>query len=171
MNPGSFFTGVPQIPPVDALFPQRLARPERTRNMSHIVFGTLLLVLAGLFAVRQHRYSRHHRWRRLLGSLDASPAQERALRDLVHSARDQLQQIHLDGRALRREIGEVVRADNFDEGQFTGTEARIGEKIREAASVIRGTLLQMHEILDARQRAKLADWLTSGHHCYRYSHF
>ncbi len=139
--------------------------------MSHIIFGSVLLLLAGVFAVKHHHFSKHRRLRRLFGALDATPAQERALRDLVHSARDQLQQLHLDGRALRQEIGEVVRAEKFDEVRFVGAEAKIGEKFRQATGIFRGTLEQMHEILDVRQRAKLADWLTSGHHCYRYSHW
>ncbi len=137
--------------------------------MSHIIFGTVLLLLAGLFAVKRHHCSRHHRWRRLFRSLDATAAQERALRELIHSARDQLQQLHLDGRALRQEVGDVVRADQFDKSHLAGTEAKIGEKFRQAAEVVRSTLEQMHEILDGRQRAKVADWLTSGHHCYSYS--
>lgn len=139
--------------------------------MSHIVFGSLLLLVAGIFAARHHRHGGRNRWRRLFGSLDASPAQERAIRDLFHSARDQLKQLHLDGRELRHEIGDVVRADRFDEGRFAGTEAKIGEKFRQAAEVIRVSLAQMHEILDSQQRAKLADWLASGNHCYRYSHW
>jgi Spy/CpxP family protein refolding chaperone len=134
--------------------------------MSHIVFGSILLLLAGLFAVGHHRFCGHHRWRRLFGALDASPAQERALRDLIHAAKDRLKQLHLDARDLRHEIGDAMRADRFDEARFAGTEAKIGEKIRQAAEVVRGTLAQMHEILDAQQRAKLADWLTSGHHCF-----
>ena len=139
--------------------------------MSHILFGSLLLLLAGIFAVRHHRFSRFHRWRRLFGSLEATPAQERALRDLIHSARDQLQQLHLDSRDLRKEMGDIVRADKFDEVRFVGAEAKVAEKFRQATGIIRSTLEQMHEILDVYQRAKVADWLTSGLHCYRYSHW
>ncbi len=139
--------------------------------MGHIVFGSLLLLLAVIIAVRRHRYSRNHRLRRLFGSLRATPAQERALRDLIHSARDQLHQLHLDTRELRHEVGDIVRAGAFDEVRFVGTEAKLGEKFRQATGIVRSSLEQMHEILDAVQRAKVADWLTSGHHCYRYSHF
>jgi Spy/CpxP family protein refolding chaperone len=139
--------------------------------MSHIIFGSVLLLLAGVFAVRHHRFSKFRRMRWLFGSLDATPAQERALRDLIHSARDQLKQLHLEGRALRDELGNVFRADKFDEVRFVGAEAKISEKVRQATGIFRSTLEQMHEILDGRQRAKLADWLASGHHCYRYSHW
>ena len=139
--------------------------------MAHIVFGSLLLLLAVMIAVRRHRYSRNRRLRRLFGSLQATPAQERALRDLIHSARDQLHQLHLDTRELCHEVGDIVRAGTFDEVRFVGTEAKFGEKFRQATGIVRSTLEQMHEILDGVQRAKVADWLTSGHHCYRYSHF
>jgi hypothetical protein len=72
---------------------------------------------------------------------------------------------------LRDEIGDVFRADKFDEVRFVGAEAQISEKFRQATGIFRSSLEQMHEILDGRQRARLADWLTSGHHCYRYSHW
>ena len=136
-----------------------------------ILFGSFLLLLAVAIAVRRHRHSRGRRLRRLFYTLQATPAQERALRDLIHTARDQLQQLHLDSREFRREIGDIVRADKFDEVRFVGAEAKVGEKFRQATGVIRTTFEQMHEILDVYQRAKVADWLTSGPHCYRYSHF
>jgi Spy/CpxP family protein refolding chaperone len=144
--------------------------PDKGTAMLHIVFGSVLLLLAVAMAVRRHRYSRFHRLRRLFGALRATPAQERALRDLVHSARDQLRQIHLETRELRREVGDIVRADRFDEARFDGAEAKLGEKLRQATAVIRSTLAQIHEILDGVQRAQVADWLSGTLHCYR-SHY
>lgn len=137
--------------------------------MAHI-FGSALLLLAVAFAVKHHHFSRHHHLRRLFGSLQATPAQERALRDLIHSARAQLQQLHVDARELRDEVGDIFRAGAFDEARFVGAETKAGEKVRQATGIIRGTLQQMHDILDEVQRRKVADWLASGHRCYRVSH-
>jgi Spy/CpxP family protein refolding chaperone len=138
--------------------------------MSHIIFGSLLLLLAGVIAARYHHLRRFHGLRRLMRSLDASPSQERALRDLIHSARDQLRELHRDGRDVRQEIGDVLRAASIDDSRLAAAEAKVGSKVRDAADILRKTLLQMHEILDTRQRAQLADWITSGHRWYRYAH-
>ena len=138
--------------------------------MSHILFGSVLLLLAAGFAARRHHWARHHLWRRLFRKLDTTPAQERAIRDLFHSTRDRLQQIHSEGRTVRREIGDILRGEQFDPARFSAAEAQVDEKFRDARAVIRESLGQMHEILDARQRATLADWITSGPHCYRCSH-
>jgi len=136
--------------------------------MAHILLGSLLLLVAGSVALRHH--GRHFGWRRLISKLDASPAQERALRDLFLSTRDQLRQLHVDSRALREEMGEVVRGDKFDAARFMGAEAKAGEKFRQATGIIRTTLEQVHEVLDAEQRAKVAHFITSGTRCHRFSH-
>jgi len=136
--------------------------------MSHILLGSLFLFLAGALAFSRHH--RHFGWRRLISKLDASPAQERALRDLLHSTREQLRQLHVDARSLREEVGEAVRAERFDQARFSGAEAKVDEKFRQAMGIIRNTLEQMHEVLDTQQRAKVAHWLTSGPRCHRFSH-
>lgn len=139
-------------------------------EMSHIIFGTAMLLLAGVLAVKQHHLHRFHGLRRLMKSLDASPAQERALRDLIHSARDQLRELRHDSRGLRQELGDVLRAPTLDDSKIVAAEAKVGEKLRDAGDILRKTVAQMHEILDSRQRERLADWITAGPHCYRCAH-
>jgi len=139
--------------------------------MSHIIFGAAMLVVAAVLAGRHHHHFHRHlglRW--LLRKLDASPAQERALRDLIHSAQDQLRELHRDAQGLRQELGDVLRAATLDDSRMAAAEAKVGGKVRDAAEILRRTVVQMHEILDARQREQLADWITSGHHCYRCAH-
>lgn len=138
--------------------------------MSHIIFGTVLLVIAGVLAAKYHHWHRCFGLRRLMRSLDASPAQERALRDLIHSARDQLRALRQDARGLRQELGDVLRAATLDDNRMATAEAKVGSKVREVADILRRTVVQMHEILDTRQREQLADWITSGRHCYRCGH-
>jgi Spy/CpxP family protein refolding chaperone len=137
--------------------------------MSHIIFGTALLVVAGFIAKHNH-WHRMHGLRWLMRRLDASPAQERALRDLIHSAHDQLRDLRHGSRSLRQELGEVLRAERLDDARMAATEAKVGEKVREGADILRNTIVQMHEILDSRQRAQLADWISSGPHCYKCAH-
>jgi len=136
--------------------------------MSHILFGSVLLIIAGMVGIMRHH--RHFGWRRLIGKLDATPAQERTLRELLLSARDQLSELHFDARSLRQEIGESVRGERFDEARYADAEAKMSEKFRQASGVIRSTLEQAHEVLDSRQRAKVAKWLMVGPHCHRFSH-
>lgn len=138
--------------------------------MSHIIFGAAMLVVAAVLAA-QHRHFHHYlglRW--FLRRLDASPAQERALRDLIHSAQDQLRELHRDARGLRQELGDVLRAATLDDSRLAEAEAKVGSKVRDAGDIFRRTVVQMHEILDARQREQFADWITSGHRCYRCAH-
>ena len=135
--------------------------------MSHIIFGAALLVIAGVLTVKHHHCHRYWGLRWFLRRLDASPAQERALRDLIHSAHDQLRELRHESRDLRQELGDVLRAANLDDSRMAAAEAKVGEKVRVAGEIIRRTVVQMHEILDARQREQLADWITSGHRCYR----
>ncbi len=136
--------------------------------MSHILLGSILLLTAGVIAAKRHH--RHFGWRHLIGRLDATPAQERALRELMLSARDQLCELHFDARRVREEIGEAVRGEKFDETRFAEAETKMSEKFRQASGVIRNTLGQMHEVLDSRQRAKVARWLATGPHPCRFSH-
>jgi|GEM_PF-2927623 len=137
--------------------------------MSYIIFGTALLLIAGTLATKHH-HLRQVGLRRLFRSLDASPAQERALRDLIHTAREQLRELHHDARGLRQELGELLRGPALDESRMAAAEAQVGDKVRDATGILRKTVAQMHEILDSRQRAQLADWITSGPRCYRYVH-
>ena len=139
--------------------------------MSHIIFGAAMLVVAAVLAGRHHHHFHRHlglRW--LLRKLDASPAQERALRDLIHSAQDQLRELHRDAQGLRQELGDVLRAATLDDSRMAAAEAKVGGKVRDAADILRKTVVQMHEILDTRQREQLADWITSRRHCYRCAH-
>jgi Spy/CpxP family protein refolding chaperone len=93
------------------------------------------------------------------------------LRELLLSAREQLCELHFDARGVREEIGEAVRAEKFDEARFLDAETKMSDKFRQASGVVRNTLSQMHEVLDSRQRAKVARWLASGPHgCHRFSH-
>ncbi len=137
--------------------------------MSHLIFGTALLLIAGVLAAKHHHLHRYG-LRRLMKSLDASPAQERALRELIRSAFEQLRELRHDARGLRREFGDVLRAPTLDDSKIAAAEAKVGEKARDAADILRKTLAQIHEILDSRQREQLADWITTAPHCYRCGH-
>jgi Spy/CpxP family protein refolding chaperone len=102
--------------------------------------------------------------------LDATPAQERALRELIHSAHDQLRDLRRGSSGLRQELGEALRAETLDDSRIAAAEAKVGDKVRVGADILRNTLVQMHEILDSRQRGQLADWISSGPHCYKCAH-
>lgn len=136
--------------------------------MSHIIFGTFMLLLAGTLAFKHHGGPRFWGLRRLIRGLDATPAQEKAIRDLIIGASDQLKGLRRDGVELRRQWSEVLRSATIDDGRLADAEAQIGSKLQQAGGVLRTTLIQIHEVLDARQREKLADWVATGPHCHKY---
>jgi len=104
-----------------------------------------MLVIAAVLAGKHHHFQRHLGLRWLMRRLDASPAQERALRDLIHSAQDQLRELRHDARSLRQELGDVLRGATLDDSRMAAAEAKVGSKVRDAADILRRTVVQMHE--------------------------
>lgn len=145
--------------------------------MFGFIFGTAcLLGLTATFAGRHH--GRHHcgpghsrgfgagRARfllnRLLDRLDATPGQEKVVREAVDSLFDELHEARADFRGTRREVAQVVTSETLDHAAIDGIFARhdqVIDRLRRSALEAFG---RVHETLDQRQRKILAEWIEAG---------
>jgi hypothetical protein len=100
------------------------------------------------------------RW--LFQRIDTSPGQERVIAEAADALRGTLHGWHDDADRMRSDVARSIRGESFDaaalEEAFARAEARIGN-VRET---LRGQAARVHEALDPRQRAELADLLASG---------
>ncbi len=100
------------------------------------------------------------RW--LFERMDTSPGQEKVIADAADALRGTMRGWHDDADRMRSDVARSIRGETFDaaalEEAFARAEARLGS-VRET---LRGQAARVHEALDARQRAELADLLASG---------
>ena len=100
------------------------------------------------------------RW--LFQRMDTSPGQEKVIAEAADTLRGTMRGWHDDAERMRSDVARSIRGETFDvaalEEAFARAEARLG-LIREA---LRGQAARVHEALDPRQRAELADLLASG---------
>lgn len=129
--------------------------------MFGFIIGTACLI--GFIGVWRghHRFHRSvHRW--LLHKLDASPGQERILRNAFESIRTQAVDFVEGGKASRRELADLLRESTFDNQRvsewFVAREHEF-EKVRDSAV---SALAEVHEVLDDRQRESLAKLIERG---------
>jgi len=100
------------------------------------------------------------RW--LFERIDTSPGQEKVIAEAADALRSTMHGWHDDAERMRSDVARSIRGETFDsaalEEAFARAEARLGT-LRET---LRGQAARVHEALDPRQRAELADLLASG---------
>jgi len=117
---------------------------------------------------------RHERWdghprsggrgrlRWLFERIDTSPGQEKVIAEAADALRETLHGWRDDAERMRSDVARSIRGEAFDaaalEEAFARADARLGT-VREA---LRGQAARVHEALDPRQRAELADLIDRG---------
>ncbi|HEU5073796.1 MAG TPA: periplasmic heavy metal sensor [Polyangiaceae bacterium] len=131
--------------------------------MLGFIIGTACLVgFIGVWRAGHHRHLHRslHRW--LLHKLDASPGQERILRNAFESIRSSVMEFAEGGKTSRRELAELLREPAFDHQRvndwFVAREHEFA-KVRQSAV---SALAEAHEVLDDRQRESLAKLIERG---------
>jgi uncharacterized membrane protein len=98
---------------------------------------------------------------RLFEALDATPAQEK----VILSAIDEVKLAAREGRGelrhSREDLARAFRADSFDAEVMGNAFARHDEHIERLRKAVTGALARVHDALDEKQRAQLAEWLDS----------
>lgn len=97
--------------------------------------------------------------RRLFEHLDATPGQEKVIAAAVEEMRQAMREHRSELQKTRADIAKAMRGANFDEvvlGELFARHDTAIEAMRKAAV---GALGKVHEALDERQRARLADLL------------
>ena len=100
--------------------------------------------------------------RALFARLDTTPGQEKAIRAAFDELRAKSRAVKDDAKGMRGDLASALRGDSLDaETLGTVALARTGavDALRDAGI---GAVLKVHEVLDPRQRAILADLLESG---------
>jgi Spy/CpxP family protein refolding chaperone len=125
--------------------------------MFGFIIGTACLV--GFIAV--YRRGAHGqglfgvpRW--LFRKLDTSPAQERVVRNAMASVKGEVRQFARDGKDARRELADILRADDFDSARvkhWFETREQDFSKVRESFVSALG---EVYDVLDDHQRSTLA---------------
>ncbi len=127
--------------------------------------------LLGLIFLSRHR----HRYpgaplRGVLRRLDASPAQERAIREATHEAREALREFRRESQGTKGELAETLQAESFDEARIS--QWLDGRKAAFDALTPRllASLRRIHETLDAEQRVKISQFILRGGFSHRHHH-
>lgn len=145
------------------------------------MFGFFVAALsaAGLIALGASRRRFGHGFRgpglyRFFQRLDASPAQEKVMRDAFEDLRNTSKDFMTEAREARGSLANIFRGSQLDEHALRSWfESREGE-LRGHRARVESTLKNVHEALDDRQRQTLSDWLERGprfgfrHHHYHH---
>ena len=134
-----------------------------------------------LFLSRGHRYGHrygHRGMRFLFSRLDASPAQEKVIRNAMDEARGSAKRLRDQLKASRGELADLVRGE-WNEDQVQAWVAGRAAQFNEAAPELVQAFAKVHEVLDDRQRSTLAHFLEKGrpfpmglrgHHHHHHHH-
>src|SRR5439155_14944861 len=93
----------------------------------------------------------------ILGRLDATPSQEKAIMTALDELKDTARELRGTVRETRGDVARTLREPTFDESVLGAADRRLevaGEKLRRAAIAAIG---KIHGVLDDRQRKVLGD--------------
>jgi hypothetical protein len=99
--------------------------------------------------------------------LEATPAQEKVIRDATEEFRDAVSKLRGEGRKTRGEVASAFRKGHFDEVLFGELFARHDTALTDIRKAFVGMGARIHDALDERQRARLADLIESGPGAFR----
>jgi Spy/CpxP family protein refolding chaperone len=94
--------------------------------------------------------------------LDTSPGQEKALRAIIDGLRDRRREIRDDLNQARVDVARALRGDQWDESALGEAVARVEAATTQIRTTMIDALAKTHEILDDKQRNKLADLIEQG---------
>ncbi|HVX96185.1 MAG TPA: periplasmic heavy metal sensor [Polyangia bacterium] len=94
--------------------------------------------------------------------LEASPAQERVIRDAVDEFREAASKLKGEGRKTRADVADAFRKSSFDEVRLGELYARHDGQLTELRKAFVGMGARIHDALDEKQRARLADLIEEG---------
>ncbi len=91
--------------------------------------------------------------------LGTSPAQETVLADAAEAVSGSFQSLRAEWEQSRVDLARALRAEPFDVDAMRGAFVRHDERIKLLREVLVTQGARVHDVLDARQRAALADFL------------
>jgi hypothetical protein len=100
--------------------------------------------------------------RALSDRLDATPAQEKVIRDATDEFRESAAKLKGEGKRTRAEVAAAFRKGHFDEVLLGELYARHDRSLEDLRKAFVGMGARIHDALDDRQRARLADLIEAG---------
>jgi hypothetical protein len=100
------------------------------------------------------------RW--LFERMDTSPGQEKVIAEAAEALRGTMRGWHDDTERMRSDVARSIRGETFDAAALEEAFARAEARMAGVRETLRGQAARVHEALDSRQRAELADLLASG---------
>jgi uncharacterized membrane protein len=94
--------------------------------------------------------------------MDTSPGQEKVIADAADALRGTMRGWHDDTERMRSDVARSIRGETFDPTALEEAFARAEARLSTVRETLRGQAARVHEALDSRQRAELADLLASG---------
>jgi hypothetical protein len=105
--------------------------------------------------------------RALSERLEATPAQERVIRDATEEFREAAKKLKGEGKRTRADLATSFRKGHFDEVLFGELFARHDNEITDLRKAFIGMGARIHDALDEKQRARLADLIEAGPGAWR----
>ncbi|WP_240807468.1 Spy/CpxP family protein refolding chaperone [Polyangium spumosum] len=104
----------------------------------------------------------HFVLRRLFEALDTTPGQEKAIAAAMEEMREVMAKHRGELRKSREDLARVMRSPSFDETVMGELFARHDAALEVMRKATVGSMAKVHEVLDERQRARLADLIEQG---------
>ncbi len=94
--------------------------------------------------------------------IDATPAQEKAIRAAFDELRTKARAVKDDARGMRGDLASALRGESLDAETLGTVASRASGAVDALRDAAIGAVLKVHEVLDEKQRAIVADALDSG---------
>ena len=99
--------------------------------------------------------------------LEATPAQEKVIRDATDEFRETVAKLKGEGKKTRADVASAFRKSHFDEVLFGELFARHDTALTELRKAFVGMGAHIHDALDDKQRARLAELIEAGPGAWR----
>jgi hypothetical protein len=109
--------------------------------------------------------------RGVMDRLETTPSQERVILAAADEFRQAASRLRDEGRRSRADVASAFRKPSFDEVMMGELFARHDTSIEELRKAFVGFSAKVHDALDERQRARLADMIESGPRFFRHGPF
>jgi uncharacterized membrane protein len=96
---------------------------------------------------------------RLFQALEATPGQEKVIVAAIDEVQAAARESRGELKQSRVDLAQALRADSFDAVIMGNAFARHDEHIERMRKAVVGALAKVHDALDEKQRARLAEWL------------
>jgi uncharacterized membrane protein len=97
----------------------------------------------------------------ILGRLEATPAQERAILSALDELKEATTALRGAGREVRGDVARAIRGSLLDDIALENATARVEDAGTKLRAAVRTAVVKIHEVLDDRQRKMLADMVDS----------